>query len=747
MIAFIFKSSLILLILYGLYWFLLRKEKLFVFNRYFLILSVIFSLIVPFISIPINVQESQNLGKIVTTLDYNIPYINPVQDVITNNINSVQPISEVRTTGIDTSTVLIIVYFSGVMLFLLRFLKNIYSIFYLIKLSEKISFNGHNLVLTDIRENPYCFFNYIFINREDFKNLKTDDQLLIHEHEHIRQYHSIDIVFIELIKIFYWFNPFYLLFDRAIRINHEYLADHRVILDDHDIKSYSEKLLGFIFTRSNFPLTSGSNQSFIKKRLLMMTKSRSKSIYYGLRITVAFSAILVFFFLLSFKRSIRESDSSGLFAFQPQTVKDIDGNVYKTVNIGNQTWMAENLKTSRYNDGRKIPLVTDTTQWQKYEPAFCWYNNDEKTNKEKYGALYNWYAVNTNKLCPVGWHVPNSEELSSLVSFSYKDTLTAGSMKEIGTVHWRIPNKGATNETGFSARPGGYRGQHAAFECLSEQGIWWISTEENEYIGRSWMLNYDDSRVHPAWPSKRVGFSVRCLMDNTTMDKFSEKGKNGVNENTNKGKIKESVEKNSATLIIPAGKTENLKGKQDTVVSTTSKNVLYRGIANPVEIAITGITSDKVSATMTNGTLKRATYGWDLFPGDENESVVIINVNDKERFEKRFIVKDIPYPVAVFCQKSTGSISRDQASKACFLEAELRDSDLDLKFEIMSFTLAYSKEGFDREIYSNGKMFTDEMKSVVSELTRGKYLVLKDIKAIGPDNKIRDLSPIILKID
>ncbi len=513
MTAYIIKSSLSLLLLFGLYWFLLRKEKLFVFNRFFLVASVVFSLIVPFINIPANVQESQNLGKIIATIEYSISYINPAQEVIIQNINSKPSLVEVKSSGIDTSAILMIVYISGVILFLLRFLKNIYFIFHQIKLSEKISFNGHSLVLTNDKDNPYCFFNYIFINKKDYKNLKIDDQLLSHELEHVKQYHSVDIVFIELIKIFYWFNPVYLLYDRAIRINHEYLADHRVIQNEHDIKSYSERLLSFIFCRSTIPLTSGSKHSFIKKRLLMMTKSRSKGIYYGFRITVALCMILVFFFLLSFKQSNKDPVPSGLLSLQSQTVKDIDGNVYPTISIGTHIWMGENLKTTRYNDGTNIKLVTDDKQWQKYEPAFCWYNNDEAANKNTYGALYNWYTVNTGKLCPVGWHVPDRKEIWAFIIQGQRDTIMGGKLKETGTVHWKAPNKEATNKTGFTAVPGGLRVYGGEFIFQGEQASWWTSGQWDQYIGFGWQVSYNDGLVNPRIDSKRIGYSVRCVKD------------------------------------------------------------------------------------------------------------------------------------------------------------------------------------------------------------------------------------------
>lgn len=321
MIAFIFKSSLSLIILFGLYWLLLRKEKLFIFNRYFLVLSVAFSLIIPFISIPVSFQATQNLGKIITTFDYNIPEINTSQTIFSEDIN--QSFDEIQPSGIDISGILVILYISGVILFLIRFLKNIYFVFRRIKLSEKISFEGHRLILTKDQTSPYCFFNNIFIYKDDYLNLRSDDHLLNHELVHVRQYHSVDIVFIELIKLFYWFNPIFLLYERAIRINHEYLADHNVIREDCDIKSYADKILSFIVGKSNIPLTSGSNHSFTKKRFLMMTKSGSGSNIYGLRIAMTLCIVMVFFLLMSFEESVEQISTNSTSARETEFTQGV----------------------------------------------------------------------------------------------------------------------------------------------------------------------------------------------------------------------------------------------------------------------------------------------------------------------------------------------------------------------------------------------------------------------------------------
>jgi uncharacterized protein (TIGR02145 family) len=140
-------------------------------------------------------------------------------------------------------------------------------------------------------------------------------------------------------------------------------------------------------------------------------------------------------------------------------VKDQDGNAYKTVNIGNQVWMAENLRTTKFNDNKTIPLVKDSTAWSNLiTPGYCCYDNDAETYLSLYGALYNWYAVNTGKLCPEGWHVPSDEEWITLRTYLGGEELAGGKMKESGISHWQSPNAGATNQSGFTAIPGGVRG-------------------------------------------------------------------------------------------------------------------------------------------------------------------------------------------------------------------------------------------------------------------------------------------------
>ena len=129
----------------------------------------------------------------------------------------------------------------------------------------------------------------------------------------------------------------------------------------------------------------------------------------------------------------KKSDSSNTPT--ATTVSDADGYVYHTVTIGAQVWMVENLKTTKYNDGTAIPLVTDSTAWAILTiPGYCWYNNDAVTYKATYGALYNWYAVNTGKLAPKGWHVPADAEWTKLITFLGGEDVAGGKMKSTGTI-------------------------------------------------------------------------------------------------------------------------------------------------------------------------------------------------------------------------------------------------------------------------------------------------------------------------
>ncbi len=203
------------------------------------------------------------------------------------------------------------------------------------------------------------------------------------------------------------------------------------------------------------------------------------------------------------------------------SISDIEGNIYRTVRIGSQVWMAENLRSTRYNDKTEIPNVTEDAEWIILStPAWCWMLNDIRY-KETFGALYNWYAVNTDKLCPSGWHIPTDDEYKAL-------ELSLGmSADQVDLWNWRGTDQGAqmksttgwaegengTNSSGFSGLSGGYRyGATGAFNALGMLTYWW-SSEYNEEYGVYRRIDGDNSGVYRNVTSKRGGKYVRCVKD------------------------------------------------------------------------------------------------------------------------------------------------------------------------------------------------------------------------------------------
>jgi uncharacterized protein (TIGR02145 family) len=214
----------------------------------------------------------------------------------------------------------------------------------------------------------------------------------------------------------------------------------------------------------------------------------------------------------------------GTFTTYLGTVNDIDGNIYYTVTIGTQVWMAENLKTTKYNDGTPIPNITDNTAWTALTTgAYSDYINTP-ANSTIYGILYNWYAVDNNaatkvasnggkNVCPTGWHVSSDAEWTTLTTSLGGEDVAGGKLKETGTSHWASPNTGATNETGFTALPGGYRFGYGPYDYIGEVGYWWSSTEISTAYAWSRYMGYWDTYVYRGDYNEQGGLSVRCVKD------------------------------------------------------------------------------------------------------------------------------------------------------------------------------------------------------------------------------------------
>ena len=199
-------------------------------------------------------------------------------------------------------------------------------------------------------------------------------------------------------------------------------------------------------------------------------------------------------------------------------ITDVEGNSYKTVYIGTQQWMAENLKVSKYSDGTTIPNITGNTEWSYLTTgAWSYYNNDV-ANNAKYGKLYNWYAVskysNGNRnVCPTGWHVPTDSEWTVLTDYLGGTTVAGGKMKEVGTTSWISPNTGVTNTSLFTGLPGGSRYSNGNYDHIGYYGNWWSSSEDG--TDGAWVryLDNDYGDANRGGNGKKNGLSVRCLRD------------------------------------------------------------------------------------------------------------------------------------------------------------------------------------------------------------------------------------------
>jgi uncharacterized protein (TIGR02145 family) len=195
-------------------------------------------------------------------------------------------------------------------------------------------------------------------------------------------------------------------------------------------------------------------------------------------------------------------------------VKDINGNYYRSIIIGNQEWMIDNLEVTKYNDGSEIPLITNKTDWyNNTKDAYCSYENDLK-NKTKYGALYNGYAVLTDKLCPTNWHVPSIQEWDKLIENCGGSNIAGGRLKEVSLDYWAQPNTDASNIAGFTGIGSGFRTNDGSFFNLNKNGYWWSSTDvpnasytQNFYV----TLTYSNPNIYKEGYYKQTGLSVRCV--------------------------------------------------------------------------------------------------------------------------------------------------------------------------------------------------------------------------------------------
>jgi uncharacterized protein (TIGR02145 family) len=258
---------------------------------------------------------------------------------------------------------------------------------------------------------------------------------------------------------------------------------------------------------NSYRVTAGQGQKKgIRKALIILSSGV---------LSVALIAYVVLFFLIKksspdASEQVKNRDKSVSNKKDSEnTVTDIDGNVYRIVTIGTQVWMAEDLKTTRYNDGTPIPNITDNTEWVNFKSgAYCWPNNDE-SNKTKFGALYNWYATG-NKLCPVGWHVSTARDWEILVDLCGGWEIAGTKLKETGFSHWDSTNIAFTNEFGFTSLPSWTRFRDGRFRACNGSFVgYWCPPRYGDFrslgSGRTWIY------ISQTVPYE--GYCVRCVKD------------------------------------------------------------------------------------------------------------------------------------------------------------------------------------------------------------------------------------------
>jgi TonB-dependent SusC/RagA subfamily outer membrane receptor len=685
MIAYIVKSSLSLLILFGIYWFFLRRVKLLVFNRFFLIFSILFSLLIPFIAIQVNIQSHEGSGRIFTALTSNLPDLIPGKTALKElpYQTYVEDVPDgVNSTGINIKAILSLLYVAGLIIFMFRFFRNIRFIINDIRLSENIDYSGVRMVLSDRLINPYCFCRTIFVNKQDYLKNKIAGELLKHELEHIRQLHSFDVIFVELVRIFYWFNPLLILYNNAIKVNHEYLADNSVIMGSPDIRNYAEKLLKFVSCSRNIPLTSDFSQSLTKKRLIMMAKSRSRFIVAGSRIALTSFIILVLFLFLGFRKSTTDFQTS-----------------------------LANIEIAEPVQNVVKGIVTD----EKGKPL---------------GGVF----IN----------------------------VSSGSAKVVTDEEGHFMIEGVPENAFLAFSHAAYETEIIKAEFTTQMAVTLYRVSDNRDIGiysRSGMNSplvivdgeVSNTGIDQISPGDISTISV--LKDARARSLYGERSANGVVIITSKKKaagtpadyLAKADNNAQQEAKSPAGQDIDHTG-QDAVVAPVNMNILYRGISNPVEIAVPGVPSDEVTAAITNGSLVKKDQGWEVMPEGDSESVITVFVRNEKVSEKRFRVKNIPVRTATVAGTSSGSIDRTAASQATELQIELSDFPFDQKFEITGFTFLMRSNNKDIQLYSGSNKLTDEMRAYIADLQRGQEVIFKDIRAEGPDGKIINILPIILKI-
>lgn len=302
MTNFLLKSTLSLVLLYGVYVVLLEREKMHHFNRFFLLFSLVFSLVIPFISFEIYVETTQ-------TIQHNTVQALPFSALKTAEKTNYLPLFLWSMYGLVTSILTI------------RFMVNLKNVQQKTKRSPKQSFHNSTLVLLEENVLPHTFLHYIFINKSEFEKSEIEDELYTHELTHVRQKHTLDILFIEILKTIFWFNPILIFYKKAMQLNHEFLADEKVVKSYNNVPFYQNLLLEKATWSNNFYLASNLNFLVTKKRLIMMTKTTSSETILFKKMSI-FPVFTILIYFLCFETVAQQKNQSPKTDSETTTISD-----------------------------------------------------------------------------------------------------------------------------------------------------------------------------------------------------------------------------------------------------------------------------------------------------------------------------------------------------------------------------------------------------------------------------------------
>lgn len=382
-IKFVFASSFFFIF----YYLFLEKEKIYRFNRFYLLLSILFSIVIPFITI--------NIKSV----------LNPIEDPIFFAENSIQNLhiqSTVQpTTGINLANIIFWGFYLSISFFFLyRYLRNIFVVFFKIRSNKSLSYLNAKLVLTHDKQYPFSFLKYIFVNSDKFEKGKIEDEILSHELTHVNQKHSFDILFIELLLIFAWINPILFFYKRAIQLNHEFLADESVISFSGKTREYQYLLINKSDNNFKPVLSSTFNLVPIKKRIIMMNKNGSPRIAMFKKIALI-PVVLIIGFLLTFNivaQNVESKTEQQQFESEKEGVSQKLLDEYQAIIDGHKKLQKNGKYTTHLNGFTKV-------EQEKMELIFDQMSKEQKLN-QKFGFI----PLNTMYLKRV---VPKEEQIKS----------------------------------------------------------------------------------------------------------------------------------------------------------------------------------------------------------------------------------------------------------------------------------------------------------------------------------------------